>query len=94
MNKSKITLCVLAMLIVGCLLLFSICCTDPPTGWGSKSSLSLDETEWAFGPDYPSLMLKDCDDAWNKIHPDLFVIMGSDSIIETEIKIKEAYKAR
>lgn len=46
---------------------------------------------WAFGPTFGSMALISSADIWNQRHSDLFVILGSDSMIESIEKIGRAY---
>ena len=46
---------------------------------------------WAFGSGFESLQLRELDDKWRELHSDLFMIEGSDCVIESTKKIANAY---
>lgn len=50
--------------------------------------------EWAFGVDFGIQKVNRSDEAWNKLHSDIFEAKGTDKIIDTFGKIAEAYKER
>lgn len=50
--------------------------------------LSAECSEWAFGPQWPTLKLSDVDIVWNSKHSDLFLIHGSDDYKETFHRIE------
>lgn len=47
---------------------------------------------WAFGEEYKLLYLKDLDDQWQQLHPELFVIEGHDCIVESTIRIAKEWQ--
>lgn len=58
---------------------------------GMRIDMDDDCRRWAFGEKHRSIPFYEEDDHWNKRHSDIFVVLGSDSVLETYEKIKKAY---
>lgn len=48
---------------------------------------------WAFGGDYKKICEFEFDDVWRRRHSDLFIIRGADSLVESAVRIAEAWQA-
>lgn len=46
---------------------------------------------WAFGVGWGAMVVSTSDDVWNKRHGDLFILLGSDDVIEGLERIGRAY---
>lgn len=46
---------------------------------------------WAFGEDYKKLEQRELDDQWRQRHIDLFIIRGTDDLVESTRKIAKAW---
>lgn len=47
--------------------------------------------QWAFGDGWMSLPVRESDEKWNERHSDLFILCGSDGIIDGLERIGRAY---
>lgn len=46
--------------------------------------------KWAFGDDYSTMPVTQMDDAWNKLHEDIFMLFGHDLVETSLIRIAKA----
>lgn len=49
---------------------------------------------WAFGEDALSILISEMDDRWRQRHSDIFMLIGSDPLYESTIRIGKAYLER
>ena len=65
--------------------------------WSFIVTNIIDETDfedfmrWALGEDWRILPFSHTDEIWNKRHGDLFIIYGTDVVIDTMERIAHAY---
>ncbi len=61
-------------------------------GLGLKDEEEIEEfLSWAFGYGYELLLITESHNAWNKLHPDLFVLYGSDLLSYSYERMVKAF---